>query len=248
MHRGLHRPRTTRWRWRGETRRFGEGAAILVGDFALRLRRRAVRHRAPDGPGVFDELRIELSVGQYLDLVGTASASTDPVQAAQRIARYKSGKYTVERPLHLGAALAGRLDELAGPAAAQSASRSARRSSSATTCSACSATRPSPASRWATTCARASPRRSSPRRSPAPRRRSRACSSTSARRRRLTADDVARAPGGPRRRPARSPRSSGPSSTDWSTRRSPRSTPRRSPATPGSRSKELATFVAWRDR
>src|SRR5207253_7820637 len=34
-------------------------------------------------------------------------------QTAQRISQYKSGKYTVERPLHLGAALAGRLDELA---------------------------------------------------------------------------------------------------------------------------------------
>jgi geranylgeranyl diphosphate synthase type I len=55
---------------------------------------------------VYDELRIELCVGQYLDLVGTASASRDPVQAT-RIERYKSGKYTVERPLHLGATLAG---------------------------------------------------------------------------------------------------------------------------------------------
>jgi len=33
--------------------------------------------------------------------------------AANRIAVYKSGKYTVERPLHLGAALAGGLAPLA---------------------------------------------------------------------------------------------------------------------------------------
>jgi geranylgeranyl diphosphate synthase type I len=44
--------------------------------------------------------------------VGTAGGSSDPAQAA-RIERYKSGKYTVERPLHLGAALAGRLGDLA---------------------------------------------------------------------------------------------------------------------------------------
>jgi geranylgeranyl diphosphate synthase type I len=37
---------------------------------------------------------------------------------ARRIERYKSGKYTVERPLHLGAALAGRLDELQAPLSA----------------------------------------------------------------------------------------------------------------------------------
>jgi geranylgeranyl diphosphate synthase type I len=66
---------------------------------------------------IFDELRLELCVGQYLDLVGTASGSSDPVQAS-RIERYKSGKYTVERPLHLGAALAGSLDELGGPLSA----------------------------------------------------------------------------------------------------------------------------------
>src|SRR5207249_4775655 len=34
-------------------------------------------------------------------------------ETARRICVYKSGKYTVERPLHLGAALAGRLDQLA---------------------------------------------------------------------------------------------------------------------------------------
>jgi geranylgeranyl diphosphate synthase type I len=37
---------------------------------------------------------------------------------ARRIARYKSGKYTVERPLHLGAALTGRLEDLAEPLSA----------------------------------------------------------------------------------------------------------------------------------
>ena len=62
---------------------------------------------------VWDELRIELNVGQYLDILGTARGDTDP-EAARRIARYKSGKYTIERPLHVGAALAGRYDEL-GP-------------------------------------------------------------------------------------------------------------------------------------
>ena len=54
----------------------------------------------PDARRIFDELRVELCVGQYLDLVGTAGGSRDPAQAA-RIERYKSGKYTVERPLQL---------------------------------------------------------------------------------------------------------------------------------------------------
>jgi geranylgeranyl diphosphate synthase type I len=62
---------------------------------------------------IWHELRLELNVGQYLDLLGTARADRDPT-VARRIARYKSGKYTIERPLHVGAALAGRLDDLAG--------------------------------------------------------------------------------------------------------------------------------------
>jgi geranylgeranyl diphosphate synthase type I len=98
--------------WRAEARRFGEGAAILVGDLAFVYADILIGAPGADARRIYDELRIELCVGQYLDLVGTASGSSDPAQAA-RIERYKSGKYTVERPLHLGAALAGRLDELA---------------------------------------------------------------------------------------------------------------------------------------
>jgi geranylgeranyl diphosphate synthase type I len=95
--------------WSGEARRFGEGAAILIGDLALVYADRLL----PDGPAgldaLWDELRVELNVGQYLDLVGTVTRRTDRANA-RRIARYKSGKYTIERPLHLGAVLAGRSD------------------------------------------------------------------------------------------------------------------------------------------
>jgi geranylgeranyl diphosphate synthase type I len=40
---------------------------------------------------------------------------TTDLEAARRISRYKSGKYTIERPLHMGAALAHRLEELRAP-------------------------------------------------------------------------------------------------------------------------------------
>ncbi len=97
----------------GEARRYGEGVAILVGDFAFVYADVLMAAMGDAARLVYDELRIELCVGQYLDLVGTAGDGYDPVQAG-RIARYKSGKYTVERPLHLGAAMAGRFDDLAG--------------------------------------------------------------------------------------------------------------------------------------
>lgn len=99
--------------WRGEQRRFGEGVAILIGDMAHVYADLLLRSASPAVLEVWDELRIELNVGQYLDILGTARGDTDPV-AARRIARYKSGKYTIERPLHIGAAVAGRYPELQG--------------------------------------------------------------------------------------------------------------------------------------
>jgi geranylgeranyl diphosphate synthase type I len=100
--------------WRGEARRFGEGVAILVGDLAFVYADRLLAAAPSDAMRVFNDLRVEVNVGQYLDLVGTAKGSIGH-GAAARISRYKSGKYTVERPLHLGAALAGRLPELETP-------------------------------------------------------------------------------------------------------------------------------------
>ena len=103
-----HRART----WHGEDRRFGDGAAILIGDLAF-VYADALLVGAPRAAlDIFLELRLEVNVGQYLDLLGTASRQASAEQA-RRICVYKSGKYTIERPLHLGAALAGRLDELA---------------------------------------------------------------------------------------------------------------------------------------
>ncbi len=98
--------------WRGERRRFGEGVAILVGDLAFVYADMLLAGAPPAAIAVFNELRIEVNVGQYLDLAATARGDLSR-KTAQRISQYKSGKYTVERPLHLGAALAGRLDELA---------------------------------------------------------------------------------------------------------------------------------------
>jgi geranylgeranyl diphosphate synthase type I len=92
--------------YRGEGRRFGEGAAILIGDLA-HVYADSLLAGAPEAAlRIWDELRVELNMGQYLDVVGTAKADADPARA-WRIARYKSAKYTIERPLHLGVALAG---------------------------------------------------------------------------------------------------------------------------------------------
>ncbi len=103
--------------WRGEQRRFGEGAAILIGDLAFVYADQLLRGAPQPALDVFTELRLEVNVGQYLDLLGTVRGDAS-VEFARKICAYKSGKYTVERPLHLGAALAGRLDELVTPLSA----------------------------------------------------------------------------------------------------------------------------------
>jgi geranylgeranyl diphosphate synthase type I len=60
---------------------------------------------------VYDEMRTELMAGQYLDLLEQARGGGS-IERARTVVQYKSAKYTIEKPLHLGAALAG-----AGPQA-----------------------------------------------------------------------------------------------------------------------------------
>lgn len=105
--------------WAGEPRRFGEGVAILIGDLAFVYADQLLVDANPVAWRVWNELRIELNVGQVLDILGSVRGVRDVAQA-ERICRYKSGKYTIERPLHLGAALASpdRFGELAGPLSA----------------------------------------------------------------------------------------------------------------------------------
>jgi geranylgeranyl diphosphate synthase, type I len=103
--------------WRGSAEAFGAGAAILLGDVCLTwcdemyqgsgLPAEALLRGRP----VFDRMRTEVMCGQYLDLLGQAVGPRPDghamVEEALRIVRFKSAKYTVERPLQLGAALAG---------------------------------------------------------------------------------------------------------------------------------------------
>lgn len=92
-------------KWAGEARRFGEGAAILIGDLAFVYADRLMTGVNSITAKIWNEMRIEVNIGQYLDLLGSAQRERD-LTKAERVCRYKSGKYTIERPLHLGASLA----------------------------------------------------------------------------------------------------------------------------------------------
>ncbi|WP_249998205.1 polyprenyl synthetase family protein [Actinoplanes sp. M2I2] len=98
--------------WRGGAAAFGDSAAVLLGDLAL-VWSDELLHTSGVGAAeltrgrpIFDEMRTEVTVGQYLDVLTQATADTS-LERAGKVARFKSAKYTVERPLLLGAALAG---------------------------------------------------------------------------------------------------------------------------------------------
>ena len=58
-------------------------------------------------------MRTEVLGGQYLDVLHQATGDRS-ARAALQIDRYKTAAYTVERPLHLGAAIAGAGPDLVG--------------------------------------------------------------------------------------------------------------------------------------
>jgi geranylgeranyl diphosphate synthase type I len=105
---GMHRG----WTWRGDPAAFGTGAAVLMGDLAFTWADAALADAGlPDDRlaaafKVFNLLRSELMGGQYLDLLEARRGGPDEA-AVRRVLTYKSGKYTIERPLHLGLAIAG---------------------------------------------------------------------------------------------------------------------------------------------
>ncbi len=105
-------------RWRGSAEAFGAAAAVLIGDLLMAWTDELFHASGlPDsalrrGQPVLDAMRAELVCGQYLDVLGQA-AGDGTVSSAMRVAMYKSAKYTVERPLQLGAALADACPPLA---------------------------------------------------------------------------------------------------------------------------------------
>ncbi len=103
--------------WRGRPARFGAAAAILLGDLAMVWADDMLRAAELDPAALrratqpWEAMRTEVLGGQYLDVfhqsTGDASA-----RAALQVDRYKTAAYTVERPLHLGAAIADAGPEL----------------------------------------------------------------------------------------------------------------------------------------
>ena len=104
----LHRSRG----WRGSAEQYGAASAILLGDVLLTWSDELLRRCGLPADVVrpaqelFETTHTEVITGQFLDVSVQARGRCD-VEEAMRVLRYKSAKYSVERPLHVGAALAG---------------------------------------------------------------------------------------------------------------------------------------------
>lgn len=96
----------------GDPSAYGIGAAVLAGDMALVLADRALlesgfpTERLAPALQRYDRMRVEVVAGQYLDVLAAHRGEATEAEA-RRIAVLKSGGYTVEAPVQIGAILGG---------------------------------------------------------------------------------------------------------------------------------------------
>lgn len=112
--------------WRGDPEQFGRAGAILLGDLLLMWSVEMFRG-AGLSPAALDraqpyleQVRAEVTAGQYLDILAQAHdpyaltrTPADRAELAELVATvvtWKSASYTIRRPLHIGAAIAGATD------------------------------------------------------------------------------------------------------------------------------------------
>lgn len=97
--------------WHGDGARYGMSAALLLGDLAhvwadeLFDRADVDIEHAQQARAVFATMREEVTVGQFLD-VTAAVTRTEGTSGALEVANLKSARYSVARPLEIGAVLA----------------------------------------------------------------------------------------------------------------------------------------------
>jgi len=99
--------------WQGDPGHFGRGAAILMGDllFAWSVSMVEQAHISSDrlrrARPYLDAMRSEVVAGQFLDLIhqDKPSQGEDLLAEAGLVMEFKTAKYTVSRPVQVGAAL-----------------------------------------------------------------------------------------------------------------------------------------------
>ncbi|UWH03780.1 polyprenyl synthetase family protein [Corynebacterium silvaticum] len=111
----VHRTAEARHRdsaWNGDSAHFGESIAILLGDLAFAWADDMFRTSGLSDAAIartsnaWRGMRTEVIGGQLLD-VFLESAGSESIELAENVNRFKTAAYTIERPLHIGAAIAG---------------------------------------------------------------------------------------------------------------------------------------------
>ncbi|MEV4416750.1 polyprenyl synthetase family protein [Catellatospora sp. NPDC049609] len=101
--------------WRGDSRAFGRNTALLCGDLCAMWAEEllagcpAEPARLARARRMFAVMRTEAVAGEYLEVVAQAMADFGPAAPARaaRVVQLKTGRYSVVRPLQIGAILAG---------------------------------------------------------------------------------------------------------------------------------------------
>ncbi|MEV2238812.1 polyprenyl synthetase family protein [Micromonospora sp. NPDC049891] len=102
--------------WRGDPEAYGRNTALLCGDLCAAWSDQMFHEcglspeQVHQGYAVFALMRTEVIAGEYLDLV--SGVGDGSVASALTVIRMKAARYTVTRPLQIGAALAGAPTEL----------------------------------------------------------------------------------------------------------------------------------------
>jgi geranylgeranyl diphosphate synthase type I len=98
--------------WPGDPDSYGVAAAIVLGDLLLCWADALFAAAALDprvaarARSVFDDMRQLVMAGQFLDVLVQARGAFS-ADDALRVIEFKTSKYTIEGPLHLGAAIGG---------------------------------------------------------------------------------------------------------------------------------------------
>ncbi|MDU0478076.1 polyprenyl synthetase family protein [Staphylococcus chromogenes] len=103
--------------WQGASSTYGEAVAILVGDLALSWAEDMLQTSGLSLAalarvrGAWSAMKTEVIAGQILD-ISVESSSNERADIAEKVNRFKTAAYTIERPLHIGAALAEANDDV----------------------------------------------------------------------------------------------------------------------------------------
>lgn len=103
--------------WAGDAETFGRSATVLLGDLLVAWSDDLLEESL-DGVATaaatrrqYAEMRRDVTIGQFLDVAEESAYAVHADEAhaerALRVASYKSARYSIQKPLQIGAALAG---------------------------------------------------------------------------------------------------------------------------------------------